>query len=142
MKQLIAHPDGIEYSFATILYNINTMASLYYSQAFASNNAGLMSSKTEHIGFTNQYYSREAVGTEQFALRLIMDILFIFFQILQIISLIFVLYNSLKEAFKIKSCTLEWYYYIDIIVVSLVGTSIVFLIRIYLTSGQNIPLAN
>ena len=62
MKQFIDQPDGIEYSFATILYNINTMASLYYSQAFASNNAGLLTPMTEHIGFTNQYYSQEAVG--------------------------------------------------------------------------------
>lgn len=141
VKAFIGEPEGIEYSFATILYNLNTHASLYYTQSFASNNAGLLTSGTEMIGFTNQYYSREAVGTEKYALRLAMDALFIFFQVLQVVQLIFVIYNSLKEAFKIKSCTLEWYYYIDIIVISLVATSIVFLIRVYLTPSQHIPLA-
>ena len=57
MQEFIGLADGIEYSFATILYNINTHASLYYSQSFAANNAGLLTHDTEHIGFTNQYYS-------------------------------------------------------------------------------------
>lgn len=98
MKEFIALPDGIEYSFGTILYNINTHASLYYTQSFASNNAGLLSHKTEHIGFTNQYYSLEAVGALKYALRLIFDLLFIFFQFIQVVQLIFILYNSIKEA--------------------------------------------
>ena len=84
----------------------------------------MLASKTESIGFTSQYYDIEAVGRETYILRLLMDILFMFFQLLMVVQLLFVLYNAVKEAGKIKSCTLEWYYYVDIIVLGLVGFSI------------------
>ena len=64
------------------------------------------------------------MGRETYILRLLMDILFMFFQLLMVVQLLFVLYNAVKEAWKIKSCTLEWYYYVDIIVLGLVGFSI------------------
>ncbi len=61
-------------------------------------------------------------------LRLTFDIFYIFFQLIQVIQLIFVLLGALREAIRIKRCTLQWYYYIDIIVISLVSVSIYFLI--------------
>ncbi len=62
MNKFLLREDALEFSFATIVYNINSFYSLYYTQAFALNNAGVLSPKTENIGFTNQYYSQDAVG--------------------------------------------------------------------------------
>lgn len=52
------------------------------------------------------------------------------------------LIGSIKESIRIKRCTLAWYYYIDIIVVSLVSVSIYYLITIYLSEHEVIPLSD
>lgn len=61
---------------------------------------------------------------------------------MQVVYLVFVLMGVIKESIRIKRCTLAWYYYIDIVVISLVSVSIYYLITIYLTKHESIPLSS